>query len=75
MSNLKLLRRRLQTDYTFENHLSIWLVRSNNILALEHLQSSVSDEAQWMGEALAVEPRYVEGLAQNLFRDGFNVNI
>ncbi len=41
--------------------------------AKEHLKSSVGEEAQWMGEALAVEPRYVANLAKRLQDNGFTV--
>lgn len=73
MSNLKAVRRRITVDYTFENHLSLWLVRANNIGALEHLQENVQEDAQWFGEALAVEPRYVDGLAEGLRENGWSV--
>jgi len=60
-------------DYIFENHGTIWLVRSTSADALQHLQAHVASEAQWLGDALAVEPRYVVSLAAQLQDDGFEV--
>lgn len=60
-------------DYTFENHFSIWFVRSNNTVAQAHLESHVQQDACWVGDTLVVEPRYVEGLASQLREDGFTV--
>jgi hypothetical protein len=62
-------------DYTFENHFSIWLVRSNTTDAQEHLESHVSADATWFGDALVVEPRYVSDLAVQLGEDGFTVGV
>jgi hypothetical protein len=53
-------------DYSFENHGSLWLCRPLTDAAREHLEENVSDEAQWFGGALVVEPRYVESFQQAL---------
>lgn len=63
----------MDEDFTFENHFSLWLVRPNNRSAAEHLRENVSDEAQWMGDALAVEPRYISDLAESLQDAGFTI--
>ncbi len=60
-------------DYSVENHGSLYLVRCMNQNALEHLADNVSDEAQWMGEALAVEHRYISDLVTGLRGNGFTV--
>lgn len=60
-------------DYIFENHGSLWLVRSTSADALQHLPDDVAEDAQWLGGALAVEPRYVVSLAARLQDDGFQV--
>lgn len=60
-------------DFTFENHGSIWLCRPQNDAAREHLEENVSEEAQWFGGALVVEPRYVEGLVGGLRDNGWSV--
>ena len=60
-------------DFILENHGSIWLVRPQSEPAREHLAENVSDEAQWFGDALVVEPRYVEGLVNGLRNNGWEV--
>lgn len=60
-------------DFTFQNHLSLFLVVPRNAAAREHLEANVSDEAQWFGGALVVEPRYAKALAVALINDGFEV--
>jgi hypothetical protein len=60
-------------DFTFINHGSLWLVIPAGTAQRAHLAAHVSDEAQWLGGALAVEPRYVDGLASALTDDGFHV--
>ena len=62
-------------DYTFANHLSLWMVTANTRAAHKHLAASVSDEAQWLGHSLAVEPRYVRDLAAGLQADGFTTTV
>lgn len=60
-------------DFTFENHGSIWLCRPQNDAAREHLEDNVSEEAQWFGGALVVEPRYVDELVGQLGMRGWMV--
>jgi hypothetical protein len=60
-------------DFILENHGSIWLVHPQSDAAREHLAENVSDEAQWFGKALVVEPRYVEGLVNGLRDNGWEV--
>lgn len=60
-------------DFRFENHGTLWLVRPQNAPAREHLEENVSEEAQWFGGALVVEPRYAEDLAFALVNTGWEV--
>jgi len=60
-------------DFEVENHGSLFLVRALNQEAFEHLSGNVSDEAQWMGQAVAVEPHYVRDLVEALRDNGWNV--
>ena len=61
------------TDYTVENHGSLYLFRPMNVAANVHLHANVG-EAQWFGNALAVESRYARDLAAQLVDDGFTVS-
>lgn len=61
------------SDFIFTDHGSLWMARPMNDDARQHLEENVSDEAQWMGGALAVEPRYVAGLVDGLQNSGYEV--
>jgi hypothetical protein len=59
-------------DFTFTNHGTLWLVTPNTDAAFVHLEAStVGSDAQWLGRAVAVEPRFVAFLATLLQQDGF----
>lgn len=63
------------TDYTVENHGSIFLVRPQNDAARDYLMSVT--EGMWIGGghgALAVEHRFAEGLVEGLRNDGYTVS-
>lgn len=45
-----------------ENHGSIILMRPLDAAARAWLQQTAPEDAQFMGDALAIEPRYVEGV-------------
>jgi len=62
------------TDFVFSDNGSLWLCRPTNQEARQHLEENVSDEAQWFGGALVVEPRYVEGLVEGLVENGYLVS-
>lgn len=65
-----------QPDFTFENHGSVWLCRPNNEEARRLLDRRTDDTgAQWFGNALAVEHRYVADLAIRLEEDGYTVTL
>lgn len=59
------------SDFQFENHGSICLLRPLNDEFREHIRDNVGDEAQFIGDALAVEPRYVQPLIEQLADNGF----
>jgi hypothetical protein len=60
-------------DFIFSCHGSIWLCNPQDGEADLHLRENVSDEAQWFGGALVVEPRYVSHLAAQLRENGYSV--
>jgi hypothetical protein len=59
-------------DFQIENHMSITLVRPLTKTCRKWLEENTSDEAQWFGGALVVEPRYVENLYHGLDSGGFS---
>lgn len=60
-------------DYVVSGGGSIFLVHSKNDSAFEWLSDHVSDEASWLGQALAVEHRYIGDLIDSLRNDGLEV--
>ena len=58
--------------FQVENHGSLFLFRATTPEALDHARI-VFEDAQWMGDAVAVEPRYARDIAERLCEDGFEV--
>ena len=63
-----------EADFRIENHGSIFLFDPQNTSAENHLRDNVSEEAQWFGGALVVEPRYVIDLVAALEAEGFRIS-
>lgn len=57
--------------FDIEDHGSVVLVRPHTTDVRDWLVENISDEAQWFGGALVVEPRYVEALFLGLVGEGF----
>jgi hypothetical protein len=60
------------TDFTVRNEGSIFLLYPNTRQARLHLFDNAG-EAQWFGEALAVEHRFIADLVGQLQENGFTV--
>ena len=60
------------SDFIVTHHGTLALFEPQNDEAREHLEENVSDEAQWFGNALVVEPRYVLNLVAGLEEEGFS---
>ena len=58
-------------DFLIENHSSIYLFRPLTQAAREWLDETAPDDAQFFGEALVVEHRYAENVAQVFYENGF----
>lgn len=59
-----------QPDFSIENHGSILLFRMNTPAASEWVSENVQPDAQFFGDALAVERRYARDLATGMQADG-----
>jgi hypothetical protein len=57
-------------DFWTDDHGSICLVCPITTRAEQWIAEHVSDEAQWMGPALVVEPRYMRDLVDGMESDG-----
>ena len=60
-------------DAEFSDHGSLWLVHLYSEAAQDWVASNVSDDAQWLGATLVVEPRYVANLAEGMADAGLAV--
>lgn len=68
------LERRLHvTHYTVAHHGSLALLTPRTPAARVNLADGLSDEAQWFGAGVAVEPRYLADLVGRLQADGWVV--
>jgi hypothetical protein len=57
-------------DLAFENHGSIWLVRPLTEAGQKFLDETAPEDAQFMGKAMVVEPRYVEDVQEAAIQHG-----
>lgn len=60
-------------DLTIENHGSIFLLRPHTEAGQEWLDENIGDDAQMLGNAIAVEHRYIEAIAIGAIADGLAV--
>jgi hypothetical protein len=60
-------------DFVVSGAGSVYLIHPLNDDARTHLLRVVGEEAQFLGNAVAVEHRYVEQFAAALVEDGFTV--
>jgi hypothetical protein len=72
---LQIRRCRLISDFIVRVDMSIAQVFPQNDGARDWLEDHVDEEAQWLGNALVVERRYLDDLVQNLRGDGFTVGV
>ena len=60
-------------DFTIENYGSVFIVRCDTERAKNALRQLVVPDAQWFGDALGIEPRFIGGLVSSLREDGWRV--
>lgn len=60
-------------DLAVERHGSICLIRPYTFEGEQWLQRTAPEGAQFMGKAMAVEPRYVQGVIDAAQADGMKV--
>lgn len=58
-----------EVDIVVENYFSIYLLRPLTSAGREWLESHVAADAQWFGNALACEGRYVEPVVMAAIED------
>ena len=65
--------RECEHDARVEGHGTVYLVRPLTRSALAWLTEHTAEDAQWLGNGLAVEHRYVADLVAGLREHGFTV--
>jgi len=60
-------------DYSIENHGSVFLVFPQNEDAKENLINNVSNEVPFLGDAMAVEPRFITHLVEIFNNEGWRI--
>ena len=60
-------------DFTLENHGSIMLLRPLTGAAQDWVDDHIPDEAMAWGDAIAIEPRYIEDIADGIIDDGLSI--
>lgn len=60
-------------DFTIENCASVILLRPLTPVAKQWLTDHMPDDAQYFGDAVAIEPRYLEDVVDGLTNDGLTV--
>ena len=65
------------TDFTLENHGSIYLLQPMHSVAHEHLTERVGEDADWYGfhdrPALVVDHHFITNIIEALLAEGFTV--
>jgi hypothetical protein len=75
MAKRRAPQRREHTDVEVENHSTVALLRANTPEATDWIEEHCFSESwQYMGSALAVEPRYLPPIIAGLREDGFTVS-
>lgn len=65
-----LISQTLKPDLRVENHFSLFLLWPLSERADVWIEENVSEDRQWFGTALVVEPRYVTALVEGMISDG-----
>ena len=60
-------------DYSIENHGSVFLGFPQNEDAKENLINNVSNEVPFLGDAMAVEPRFIADLVEIFNNEGWRI--
>ncbi len=63
----------MNADFRYEDHGSVALIVPLNDEASEVLAERAPSDAPWWGNGLAVEPRYVGPILEDLDAEGFTI--
>lgn len=60
-------------DFTLSGGGTIYLLRPVSAEAREWVDAHIPEDASWLGNAVAVEHRYVEDIVDGILNDGLTV--
>jgi len=60
-------------DVQFRNHGSIWLAQPLTAAAGDWIAEHIPEDAQYWGDAVVIEPRYVAAIAEGMANDGLEI--
>lgn len=63
----------MANDFSVENHGSIVLLRPLTPAAEAWIEEHIPDDAQTFGNAIAVEPRYIQDIINGIVADGLTL--
>jgi hypothetical protein len=63
----------MNTDFTVENHGSIFLLQPHTVTAREWIDENLPEDAQYFGSAVAVEHRYILDIVDGIKGDGLTI--
>ena len=64
-----------KADFTFQNHGSVWLLQPHTQKADDWIEYHVQDYRElWWGNAIPVEHRYVDNVANGIIESGLTIN-
>jgi hypothetical protein len=61
-------------DFLCENHGSVFLLRPLNQPAQSWIEENLPSDAQWFGNGVAVEHRYIWAILEGIQKDGLAVS-
>ena len=61
-------------DFTFANHGSITLLTPVSKAALDWCDAHIAEDRQVWGNAIAVEPRYVAPIVEEILAEGMTID-
>jgi hypothetical protein len=62
-------------DLIFENHGSVWLLRHGSEAGKEWMEGAIPEDAPMLGDAVAIEHRFVSDIAVGAWSDGLDVEV
>lgn len=60
-------------DFSITDHGSVWLLRPCTDAARDWISEHIPSDAQFLGNSVAIEPRYVPAIINGIVDDGLEI--